>query len=385
MPCKKASLGQTSFLEPQVKTAPCVPAIREAVKEWRAGGYKGITATTRTLLNYWFKTSHRLSNGHPFVYHDSQKFAVETLIYLYEVAGVRRHKDLVEKYAGGNQELRLLQYDDFARYCIKMATGSGKTKVMSLAIAWQYFNAVAEAKDDYARTFLLVAPNVIVFERLRLDFANGKIYRSDPIIPPELKIFWDFDCYIRGDAERASSQGALYLTNIQQFYERPSSNDDEETEIMTAVLGPKPPAQNLEIADFDQRILARSGTVMVINDEAHHTHDEESEWNKVIRKLSDNLKTNTNRPPGLLAVQLDFTATPRYSKGALFTWTVFDYPLKQAIIDGIVKRPIKGIAHGMQEGKSTIASTRYKPYLTAGVERWREYSEQLKPLGKKPI
>ena len=59
-------------------------------------------------------------------------------------------------------------------YCIKMATGSGKTKVMALAIAWHYFNAVAEGRDDYAKTFLVIAPNVIVFERLRTDFAGGR-------------------------------------------------------------------------------------------------------------------------------------------------------------------------------------------------------------------
>lgn len=384
MPRKKVPRGQLSILEPQVKTAPCVPLIREAVKQWVAGGYKGITETSRILLNWWFKTDHRIPNGRPFVYHDSQKNAIETLVYLYEVAHVRRHKDLLERYAGSNKDLRLLQYDDFARYCIKMATGSGKTKVMSLVIAWQYFNALAEARDDYAKTFLLLAPNVIVFERLRLDFANGKIFRADPIIPPELRIYWDFDCYMRGDAERASSQGAMYLTNIQQFYERPGTSEDEEPDIMTAVLGPKPPAQNLEIEDFDKRILARSGAVMVINDEAHHTHDEESEWNKVIRKLEDNLKGVTKPSQGELASQLDFTATPRYSKGALFTWTVFDYPLKQAIIDGIVKRPIKGIAHGIQEARSNISSTRYRAFLTAGVERWREYRDQLKPLLKRP-
>ncbi len=388
MPRKKASPGQLNILQPPVKTAPCVPAIRQAVDDWRAAGYKGITDTTRILLNYWFKTGHRRPGGRPFVYHDSQKFAVETLVYLYEVARVRRHKQLVEKYAGVNQDLRLLQYDDFARYCVKMATGSGKTKVMSLVIAWQYFNAVAEARDDYARTFLLFAPNVIVFERLRADFANGKIFRADPIIPPELKIFWDFDCYMRGDAERASSQGALYLTNIQQFYERPDKNGDEEPEVMTAVLGPKPPAQNLEVEDFDKRILARGGAVMVVNDEAHHTHDEDSQWNQVIRRLHDGLLSSpSGRGAGgeSLAAQLDFTATPRYSKGALFTWTVFDYPLKQAILDGIVKRPLKGIAQGIREVSSDIASTRYKAYLTAGVERWREYRQQLAPLKKKPI
>jgi type III restriction enzyme len=270
----KASKSQLSLLEPAVKTAPCVPAIKEAVNAWRAANYKGATETTRILLNYWFKTDHRLPNRRPFVYFDAQRFAVETLIYLYEVAGVRRHKDLVEKYAGANKDLRLLQYDDFARYCVKMATGSGKTKVMALAIAWQYFNAVNEGSDDYAKTFLVIAPNVIVFERLRKDFANGRIFRTDPIIPPELRIFWDFDCYLRGDPERAASIGALYVTNIQQFYERPNGGETEEPAEMTAVLGPPPPAGPTQVEDFDKRIAARGAPLMVINDEAHHTHDE---------------------------------------------------------------------------------------------------------------
>jgi type III restriction enzyme len=386
MPRKKqtTSKAQTSFVEPTPKTAPCVPAIRRAVDEWRIKDYAGVSDTTRILLNFWFKTDHRLSNGHKFAYHKSQQEAIETLIYLYEVANVRRHKTLVETYAGSNKGLRLLQYDDFARYCIKMATGSGKTKVIALAIAWQYFNSVAEARDDYARTFLLFAPNVIVFERLRHDFASGRIFRTDPIIPEELKTYWDFDCYMRGDAERAQSLGALYLTNIQQFYERADKTNDDEPDVMTAVLGSKPPTQKLEIEDFDKRILSRGGAAMVINDEAHHTHDEESEWNNVIRRLNDGLQ-RIKPTSGLLAAQLDFTATPRYSKGALFTWIVYDYPLKQAIEDGIVKRPIKGITRGTLEAKSTVTSTRYKAYLTAGVERWKEYFEQLKPLKKKPI
>jgi type III restriction enzyme len=119
----------------------------------------------------------------------------------------------------------------------------------------------------------------------------------------------------------------------------------------------------------------------VINDEAHHTHDEKLKWNAIIRGLHDRLAEG-----GGGIAQLDVTATPRYGKGGeLFTWTVFDYPLKQAIIDGIVKRPMKGVTVGVAEAQSDIASTRYKAYLTAGVERWREYSDQLAPLGKKPV
>ena len=354
-----------------------MPGIREKVKAWRDGGYKGTSDTTRTLLNYWFHTDHRLPDGRKFAYHHFQREAIETLIYLYEVAKVRRHKGLVETFAT-RSDLQLLQYDDFARYCVKMATGSGKTKVMSLAIAWQFFNAVAEGRDDFAKTFLVIAPNVIVFERLRTDFEGGRIFRADPVIPPELQIFWnDFQCYMRGEGERASSLGALYLTNVQQFYERPKQRDDEPEE-MTAVLGPKPPAQTSTIEDFDKRIVDRGGPVVVLNDEAHHTHDEDSEWNKIIRSLHAIVS-------GGLAAQLDFTATPRHSKGQLFSWTVFDYPLKQAIIDNVVKRPLKGHRQGITEQRSDIASTRYQAYLAAGVERWKEYREQLAPLGKKPV
>ncbi len=259
-----------------------------------------------------------------------------------------------------------------------MATGSGKTKVMSLVIAWQFFNAVAEARDDFAKTFLLIAPNVIVFERLRSDFEGGRIFRGDPVIPPELQIYWnDFQCYMRGEGERASSLGALYLTNVQQFYERRGGGNDEPEEL-TAVLGPKPPASTSTIEDFDKRIVARGGPVAVLNDEAHHTHDEDSEWNKIIRGLHATV-------PGGVAAQFDFTATPRHSKGQLFSWTVFDYPLKQAILDNVVKRPLKGIAQGITEARSDIASTRYQAYLAAGVERWKEYREQLTPLAKKPV
>jgi len=377
MPRKhRNDIDQLGLLEAKVSTAPCVPGIRDKVKTWREGGYKGVTGTTRILLNYWFLTDHRLPNGRKFEYHYSQQNAIETLIYLYEVAKVRRHKNLVETFAT-RSDLRLLQYDDFPRYCVKMATGSGKTKVMSLAMAWQFFNAAAEGRDDYAKTFLVIAPNVIVFERLRTDFEGGRIFQVDPVIPNELRVFWDFQCYMRGDGERANSLGALYLTNVQQFYDRENGESDEPM-AMREVLGAPPPAQKLAVEDFGQRIVARGGTVAVLNDEAHHTHDEGSEWNNIIRNLHKQI-------PGGLVAQLDFTATPRHSKGQLFSWTVFDYPLKQAIIDNVVKRPLKGIAKGINEPRSDIASTRYQAYLTAGVERWKEYRQQLKPHKKKPV
>jgi type III restriction enzyme len=94
---KESNADQLGLLEARVATAPLVPGVREKVKAWREGGYKGISDTTRILLNYWFFTDHRL--GRKFAYHYFQREAVETLIYLYEAAKVRRHKNLVETFA----------------------------------------------------------------------------------------------------------------------------------------------------------------------------------------------------------------------------------------------------------------------------------------------
>jgi type III restriction enzyme len=375
----KAPIAQTSFLENYGKTAPAVPAISAEVNEWRANNYKGATATSRALLNHWFKTDHRTQAG-PFRYYDAQRVAVETLIYVYEVAKTRSLSDLYQRFIPATLAglVRLPPTDPFARYCVKMATGSGKTKVMSLAVAWQYFNSVAENNPHYARSFLVIAPNVIVFERLKTDFGGGLIFKTDPIIPKELQIFWDMQFYMRGEAERASSMGALYLTNIQQLYDSRKESDSDEPEIMTAVLGSKPPANLSEGVDFRDRILARTDSpVMVLNDEAHHTHDPESEWNQSIQSLAE------SHPSGLTA-QLDFSATPRYQSGALFPWTISDYTLKQALIDRIVKRPVKGITD-IGEAPSQVPHVRYAPFITAAIERWREYRDALAKMSKKPL
>src|SRR5713101_5168484 len=308
MPRKKkqgpASPSQADLLDitARLRTGPCVPALREAVKAWKAGGHKGVTATTRILLNHWFYTDHRLRTGLPFKYHASQQEAIETLIFVWEYEKIRTRKGLLERYAQDLRDLRLPPYDDFARYCIKMATGSGKTKVMSLAIAWQFLNAMCEADHvakDYAKTFLLLAPNVIVLERLKTDFGSGRIFKNDPVIPKELGIFWEFDCVMRGEAEGAHAEGMLFLTNIQQFYERPDSSSEDEPDEMTAVLGSKPPSKKLELSNFGERIALRAGKLMVVNDEAHHTHDEGSEWSNVIRRL------HMETP---LTAELDFSA-----------------------------------------------------------------------------
>ena len=109
MPRKKRAApdnAQADLLDvtSKLRTAPCVPALREAVKAWVAGGYKGITDTTRILLNYWFYTDHKLATGAPFKYHRSQQEAIETLVFVWEFEKVRSRKALLERYA---QDLRM--------------------------------------------------------------------------------------------------------------------------------------------------------------------------------------------------------------------------------------------------------------------------------------
>ena len=364
-------------LSDSLRTAIAVPAIRQEVRQWQADGNPGITPTTKKLLAWWFKTDHRTPQGATFRFYPAQRDAIETLIYLFEVKQIRRRADLLLTYAKG-QKVALPTHDDFGRYALKMATGSGKTKIMALAMAWQYFNAVRGEGAEYATTFLLIAPNVIVLERLATDFAGGRIFRTDPIIPPAFRIDWEFDVYVRGDAEKTKSQGALYLTNIQQFYGK--RDDESAPNPVASLLGPPPPATLQPVESFIDRIVRR-GNGMVLNDEAHHTNDQAVGWNEVIA----NLHARLAQRGGGLAAQLDLSATPRQPDGTLFTWTIYDYPLKQAIIDRVVKRPLRGVAQGIAEVPSDKASVRFEAYLVAAVERWREYQESLEKLKKKPI
>jgi type III restriction enzyme len=85
-------------ITPQLRTAACVPAIRQAVADWRTSGYPGITPTTKLLFNHWFNTDHRLKNGRPFKYHPFQQEALESLVYIWEVEKVRTRKELLERY-----------------------------------------------------------------------------------------------------------------------------------------------------------------------------------------------------------------------------------------------------------------------------------------------
>jgi len=355
--------------------AEFVPRIREAVDGWREQGYPGVTDTTRRLLTFWFFEDHQV-NRKWFGYYFCQREAIETLIYLYEVAKAHRFIDLMQQFGRW-----ALVYDPstdrYPRYVFKMATGSGKTKVMSLAVVWSYFNAIFEPDSQLPKTFLIIAPNVIVFERLKIDFEDGKIFRKDPLIPPEWANDWQMTVILRDAPMPSTTRGTLYLTNVQRLYERGEEPPDTPVE---ALLGPKPKKETLTSEELLDRI-ASHGELMIMNDEGHHLHLDDMVWNQRIIAMHEKLEAVGSE----LTAQLDFTATPRTQKGRLFPEIIVDYPVMQAIEDGIVKRPILGEIGGDIEIPSAKASVRWRQRIDAGVAKWKEFWEELGKSGHKPI
>jgi len=355
--------------------AEFVPKIRDAVDGWREQGYPGVTETTRRLLTFWFFEDHQIDRNW-FAYYFCQREAIETLIYLYEVVRADRFIDLMEQFGQ-----RPLVYDPstdrYPRYVFKMATGSGKTKVMTLAVVWSYFNAVFEPSCGLPKTFLMIAPNVIVFERLRIDFEDGKIFRNDPLIPPEWTSDWQLTVILRDDPTPSTTRGTLYLTNVQRLYER---GEAAAANPVDELLGPRPKQETLTTEELLERI-AGQGELMILNDEGHHLHLDDMVWNQRIVAMHEKLE----EMGGGLTAQLDFTATPRTQKGRLFPEIVVDYPIMSAIEDGIVKRPILGEIGGDVEIPSDKASVRWRQRIDAGVAKWKEYWDELSKSGQKPV
>ncbi len=137
--------------------------------------------------------------------------------------------------------------EEWLRFVIKMATGAGKTKVMSLVVAWAYFHKKYEQDSKLAKNFLLITPNVIVFERIKSDFEGLKIFFSDPVLPENgyQGQNWQDDfqitLHLQDDLKNVSDTGNIFLTNIHRVFEsdvKEASPDDEDTSAY--FLGDKP-------------------------------------------------------------------------------------------------------------------------------------------------
>ena len=393
-----------------------VAQTREDVDRWRASGYKipsGISPTSLRLLEWWFGETHFSDDGQVFRYYFAQREAIETIIYLYEVKRLRDVADLVFAYMDprayaddlfttrkkieetardervltrvvpetGLVAHQELPAPDHCRYAVKMATGSGKTLVMAMAVAWSFFHKKFEPDSPLSKSFLVIAPNVIVFERLREDFENGTTFQDWDLIPPEWKHDWQVTFIMRGESRKSTTEGTLYLTNIHQLYE--GRDAEKEVDPVTRLLGPKPKDAT---GSWEEDILERvqkHKDMLIINDEAHHVHDVDLEWYKVILKLHKNLKEKHGTG---LSLHLDFSATPKDQNGTFFPFIICDYPLAQAIEDRIVKAPL--IVHQIDKAdpeRYSSASAAFGDWINVAISRWQEHYNAYSKVGKKPV
>ncbi|HTX30805.1 MAG TPA: DEAD/DEAH box helicase family protein [Solirubrobacteraceae bacterium] len=363
-----------------------VNGVRARVDAWRAQRYPGISDTSRRLLGFWFADDHRTQSGEPFRFYFCQREAVETVIYLTEIELVRGLKDLLEFSEHG---MRIEPGEPKRqRLAIKMATGSGKTMAMSLCIVWSYFHWLYEPESAMTGSFLVIAPNLIVFERLKADFGDTRTFRRDPLIPPEWSQDFDLTVLLQDDPTPVTSVGVLYLTNVQRLYEPPTSGrKGGAPNPVEAMVGPRV-NRDLDASSAEElfdRITTRK-RIMVLNDEAHHVHDEKLKWNQSIERLHAELRHRAPEDPvaGVVS-QLDFSATPKYEKGGVFRHVVVDYPLAQAVADGIVKTPVIGEVTGAQVELGDTSFQRNRQWLDVAVGRWRVFNEKLSPSGKRPV
>jgi len=392
-----------------------VPKIRAAVDAWRVQGYPGASDVTRRLFEYWFDEDHEVACFPvPFRYYFCQREAIETLVWLVEIAGERDAQKLIQTYAevykkdlyddnivfqttmDGQRQLRryVPELDgegvqelpplDLCRFAFKMATGSGKTWVMAMSVVWSHFHKTRVLGSELSTNFLIVAPNVIVYQRLEKDFASNNIFRQLPLVPQEWRPF-EPKVILRGEAAEPAASGNLFLTNIHQLYE---SREQEWTpqNAVEALLGKKPAK---DLAAGQRSMLERIKSLkdlVVLNDEAHHVHDAELVWSQSLLSIHRAL-------PNGLGLWLDFSATPKDQNGMYFPWTVCDYPLAQAVEDRIVKAPLIVTKEDDPKlpkqdpdhiTKDNVAE-KYGYWLLAAVRRWKDHWSVYRKLKTKPV
>lgn len=385
------SLRETSY---EKLMPPLVHELRKQVFDWRSKGYEGCTDTTKSLLKWWFYTHHPIpqANGSviDFKYYFAQRESVETIIYLHEVIKVANKLDLMRFDRLEVISQRHIE-ETWRRYVVKMATGSGKTKTMSLLLAWSYFHRKYEANSDLATNFLVIAPNIIVLDRLRKDFDGLKIFEEDPVVPDNgfdgqnWKSDFQLALHIQDEVGPLSSQGNIFLTNIHRVYDERlsiASADDEDS--MDFFLGSKPKGKTTDSSVDLGKIVRNIDELVVINDEAHHIHDSSLAWFKSIGDIHNRLKQKGSQ----LSLQIDVTATPKDQRGAIFVQTVADYPLVEAIKQNVVKHPVLPDAPSrarLQERQSSVYTEKNQDYINLGVTEWRKAYLEHEKLGKKAV
>lgn len=272
-----------------------------------------------------------------------------------------------------------------------MATGSGKTKVMSLILAWAYFHKLYEKNSGLAKNFLLITPNIIVLERIKTDFEGLKIFYQDPVLPDSgyegrnWRDDFQVTLHLQDEIKTISDTGNIFLTNIHRVFEsnvkEPSFEDDDTSDYF---LGSRPVTKtNESLVDLGE-IVRDIDELIVINDEAHHIHDEKMAWFKSIGDIHNKLLQKDKK----LALQIDVTATPKHENGGYFVQIISDYPLVEAIHQRVVKEPVlpdEASRAKLSEKQSSIFTEKYEDFIRLGVEEWKKTYKELEHTGKKSI
>ena len=329
----------TEWTKERIKPNDEINRIRNKVSIWRKGNYAGITKTTRRLLEYW--TNPERERKLFFC----QIEALEAAIYITEVAN---------KYGDSWIENDLRRFNEDAnpelfRIAFKMATGSGKTVVMAMLIAWHVLNKLANPQDArFSDTFLIVTPGITIKDRLRVLLPNDpqNYYHERDVLPVE----WMEEL----------GKAKIIITNFHAFKQREMVNAGKLTK---SILNKGETSAFTETPDQMVRRVCRElgnkKNIVVINDEAHHCYRRRA-VEEDIKLIGDERKEAEKREEearvwisGLEAVKrktgikaiYDLSATPfflrgsGYPEGTLFPWVVSDFSLIDAIECGIVKVP----------------------------------------------
>ena len=307
---------------------PLVNKIRPRVKKWRENNYPGVTAITKRLLEFWYEKE---ADGRMHEFFFCQKEAIETLIWLREAPANERVGINIEGDGG-----------DFERLCCKMATGTGKTFVMAMAIAWQILNKISDPKNArFSKNIFIVAPNLTVKSRLQvLHHSNENNYYEQYKIVPHNML----------DKLR---QGKILIKNWHALMW-----DDEEKIAKKKSVDKRGAKSDEAYVREVLEDMARASSIMVINDEAHHAWRNRREDKQLVKEGvdKDEIKRATCWVRGLDRIHkarrilscFDFSATPFSPSGTkgrksyeedLFGWIVSDFGLMDAIEAGLTKTP----------------------------------------------
>lgn len=325
------------FQEEERDDLPLVNALRTDVKQWRETNYRNATVVTRELLRHWARDD--LLRKLFFC----QREAVETIIYLVEIRqGGKRlgfnptftDEDFAKLVDTPNES----DPADLIRFGCKMATGSGKTVVMAMLIAWAFCNRGKVPSDErFPHAALVVCPNLTIKKRLQV------------LRPEDMDNYYDAFELIPTKLRPLLNSGKVLVTNWHQF--APESEQYEGGQTYAVVnKGEETPDA------FAKRVLGElydRAPIMVLNDEGHHAYRPAPTTERLSADIKEERRGATVWVSGLdkfnqscgVKFCVDLSATPFYiqgsghDEGSPFPWLVSDFGLVDAIESGITKIP----------------------------------------------